>query len=97
MRSIMKAVVRRRGRVELCRLLGVRSIGPGPLRHLPLKVREAIAKLTLRAQEIIHLRFGVGDGFPCSLVRTAQELHLRQKQVVPLERQAIVALRRILR
>ncbi|NJN76505.1 MAG: RNA polymerase sigma factor, RpoD/SigA family [Synechococcaceae cyanobacterium RL_1_2] len=50
--------------------------------------------LTPQQQEVIHLRFGLGDGQTLSLAKIGKQMNLSRERVRQLEKQALMQLRR---
>ncbi|MEL6813430.1 MAG: RNA polymerase sigma factor, RpoD/SigA family [Cyanobacteria bacterium J06598_3] len=53
-----------------------------------------LAELTTQQQEVINLRFGLGDGNPLSLAKVGQRMGISRERVRQLEQQALKHLRR---
>lgn len=53
-----------------------------------------IAELTPQQQEVINLRFGLGDGTPLSLAKVGQRMGISRERVRQLEQQALKHMRR---
>ena len=53
-----------------------------------------IAELTPQQQEVINLRFGLGDGNPLSLAKVGQRMGISRERVRQLEQQALKHMRR---
>ncbi|MEM9088635.1 MAG: RNA polymerase sigma factor, RpoD/SigA family [Cyanobacteria bacterium P01_F01_bin.53] len=53
-----------------------------------------LSELTTQQQEVINLRFGLGDGTPLSLAKVGQRMGISRERVRQLEQQALKHLRR---
>ena len=53
-----------------------------------------LAELTPQQQEVINLRFGLGDGTPLSLAKVGQRMGISRERVRQLEQQALKHMRR---
>ncbi|MEO0708103.1 MAG: RNA polymerase sigma factor, RpoD/SigA family [Cyanobacteria bacterium J06649_5] len=53
-----------------------------------------LSELTTQQQEVINLRFGLGDGNPLSLAKVGQRMGISRERVRQLEQQALKHLRR---
>ena len=56
-------------------------------------LQQLLADLTTREQEVIRLRFGLGDGVPYSLAEIGRTLELSRERVRQIESKALQKLR----
>jgi RNA polymerase nonessential primary-like sigma factor len=81
---------------ELGDLLETEDISPEELltrESLRKDLQQLMADLTTREQEVISLRFGLGDGIPYSLAEIGRTLELSRERVRQIESKALQKLR----
>ncbi|MEM9153279.1 MAG: sigma-70 family RNA polymerase sigma factor, partial [Cyanobacteria bacterium P01_F01_bin.3] len=81
---------------ELGDLLETDALSPEELAvrdALRRDLHQLLADLTTREQEVIRLRFGLGDGVPYSLAEIGRTLELSRERVRQIESKALQKLR----
>jgi len=81
---------------ELGELLETDYISPEELlmrESLRLDLQQLMAELTTREQDVIKMRFGLGDGTPYSLAEIGRTLELSRERVRQIESKALQKLR----
>ncbi|MBF2036767.1 MAG: RNA polymerase sigma factor SigC [Leptolyngbyaceae cyanobacterium T60_A2020_046] len=81
---------------ELGELLETDNISPEELlmrEALRRDLKQLMAELTERERDVIHMRFGLGDGIPYSLAEIGRALDLSRERVRQIESKALQKLR----